>query len=65
MRFHRRIQKLEEHFFDANRLVAYSREWFAHWEGKIDRLLAGENPDLGGLPLTVVDSIIEAAEAAQ
>ena len=43
MRFHRRIQRLEEHFFDTNGLVTDSPEWHSHWEGKIDQLIAGEN----------------------
>ena len=42
-------------------LVPHSQEWFAHWERKIDQVIVGEeNVDLRGMPLEVVDSIIEA-----
>jgi hypothetical protein len=33
-------------------------------ETKIDQLIAGGRPDLNGMPLAVVDAIIEAASAA-
>jgi hypothetical protein len=62
MRLRRRIQKLEQRFFDNTGLVTHSREWFSHWEGKIDQLLSGANPDIRGIPLAVVDSIIEAGD---
>jgi hypothetical protein len=42
-----------------------SAAWFDHWESKIDRLLAGEDPDLRGMPFDVVDSIIEAGERGE
>jgi len=65
MRFLSRLQKLENHFLEISGLVPHSQEWFAHWGRKIDQLLAGENPDLRGMPLAVVDAIIEAGEKGQ
>jgi len=62
MRVHRRLQKLELQFFDGTGLAAHSREWVAHWEAKIDQLIAGEKPDLHGMPLVIVDSIIDAGD---
>jgi hypothetical protein len=61
-RFLRRLQKLERRFLEITGLVPHSREWFAHWEGKIDRVIAGEQVDLHGMPLAIVESIIEAGE---
>ena len=47
---------------DANGFVPHSKEWFNHWELRIDRVIAGEDSgELRGMPLEVVDFIIEAA----
>ena len=55
----RRIRKLESRFTDATGLVPHSKEWFEHWERKIDQVIAGEkNVDLHGMTLAVIDSII-------
>jgi hypothetical protein len=60
--YRRRIRKLESRFTDATGLVPHSKEWFEHWNRKIDQVLAGEkNVDLRGLTLEVTDAIIEAA----
>ena len=59
----RRLRKLESRLTDANGLVPHSKEWFAHWERKIEQVILGEDPgDLRGMPLAVVDSIIEAGK---
>ena len=40
-----------------------SEQWFAYWEGILDRYLAGENPaHPGRMPLEVVDRLIERAD---
>ena len=64
-RFRRRIQKLERRFLEISGFVPHSREWLAYWEGKIDELIAAEEPDLRGIPLEVVDSIIEIVERGE
>ena len=57
--YRRRIQKLESRFTDATGLVPHSKEWFEHWNRKIDQVIAGEkNVDLSGMTLAVIDSII-------
>ena len=58
----RRLRKLESGLTDTSGLVPHSKAWFANWEQKIDKVIAGEAPgDLNSLPLEVVDAIIEAA----
>jgi len=55
----RRIRKLEKRFRDATGLVPNSKESFEHWYRKIDQLIAGgENVDLSGMTLAVIDAII-------
>ena len=57
--YRRRIRKLESRFTDATGLVPHSKEWFQHWYGKIDQVIAGEkNVDLRGMTLAVTDCII-------
>jgi hypothetical protein len=47
---------------DTSGLVPHSKAWFANWEQKIDLVIAGDDPgDLHGIPIEVVDAIIEAA----
>jgi hypothetical protein len=57
----RRIRKLESRLTDNDGLVPHSKQWFAHWEQKIDQVITGDDPgDLRGIPLAVVDAIIQA-----
>jgi hypothetical protein len=57
----RRLRKLESGLTDGNGLVPHFSAWFAHWERKIDQVITGDDPDdLRGIPLEVVDAIIEA-----
>jgi len=58
-----RVRKLETRLKEASGLVPHSEQWFAYWEGILDRYLAGENPaHPGRVPLEVVDRLIERAD---
>jgi hypothetical protein len=55
-----RIRKLEGHFTVSTGLVALSTEWFAFWEARIERLVAGEAPErIGRIPIEVIDQMRE------
>ena len=57
----RRLRKLESERTDTSGLVPDSKAWFAHWEQKIDQVIAGEDRgDLRGIPMAVVDEILKA-----
>src|SRR5207247_6357585 len=45
-------------FRDATGLVPNSKEWFEHWYRKIDQLIAGDDVDLRGMTLAVINAII-------
>jgi hypothetical protein len=57
-----RLKKLESRRFDAAGLVPHSDAWFAFWEDKLDRSIAGEDVECAGFPLEVIDRIVEAAD---
>ena len=59
----RRIGKLESRNFDATGLKPHSEAWFAFWEGKLERLMAGENIGNVRIPLDVTDRMIAEADA--
>ena len=57
----RRLRKLESELTDPSGLLPHSKAWFEHWERRIDQVIAGDDPGgLRGIPLAVVDAIIEA-----
>lgn len=48
---------------DGSGLAPHSKQWFDYWGGKIDQIIAGEDPHYAGrMPLDVIDSIIAAAK---
>lgn len=58
-----RVKRLEMRLTDPTGLVPHSEAWFGHWEGILDRYLAGENPaHPGRIPLEVVDRLAECAD---
>jgi hypothetical protein len=59
----RRLRKLEIRLTDASGLVPHSEEWFEHWMQKVDEYLQGGNPDLRGMPLAAIDTLIARAGA--
>ena len=60
----RRIGKPESQRFDTTGLVPHSEAWFAYWEHKFDRCMAGEDVDMTGFSIAVTDRIVAAADAA-
>ena len=60
----RRLRKLEAGQYDSAGLVPHSEAWFEFWEDKLARSLNGEEVDLRGLTLAVVDRLVEKAERA-
>jgi hypothetical protein len=58
----RRLRKLEAEILDSHGLIPNTPEWLEFWVDKLDRLDAGEDVDLTGMTLAVVDAIIEAGE---
>ena len=61
----RRLQKLEGRLTDATGLVPHSDAWFAFWEDKLDRSMNGEDVDMSGFTLAVIDRIVEAGDRAE
>lgn len=59
----RRILKLEARNFDATGLKPHSEAWFAFWEEKLERLMAGEDIGNVRIPLDVTDRMIAEADA--
>jgi hypothetical protein len=57
--YSRRLRKLEMHFTDATGLVPHSDAWFDYWESKLGQIGTGQEPDLRGITLDVIDSIRE------
>ena len=57
----RRLRKLETRFQDASGLVPHTEAWFEHWMQKVDEVLQGGNPDLSGMPLAAIDTLIARA----
>ena len=53
----RRIRKLEARFTDTTRLVPHSEEWFSYWASKLEKLSTGEDVDLRGMTLDVLDAL--------
>ena len=58
----RRLRRLEAGILDSHGLIPNTPEWLEFWGDKLDRLDAGEDVDLTGMTLAVVDAIIEAGE---
>jgi hypothetical protein len=53
-----RIRKLEALVIPANLLAPGSEEWLAFWSDKVERLVAGEEPDrIGRTPIEVIDQM--------
>ena len=65
MNLARRIKKLESAGRDATGLVPHSEEWFAFWEDKLARSMDGEDVDMRGFTLSVIDQIVERADRAE
>jgi len=61
----RRVQNLEGRLTDATGLVPHSDAWFAFWEDKLDRSMNGEDVDMKGFTLAVIDRIVEAGDRAE
>jgi hypothetical protein len=61
----RRVRKLESQRFDATGLVPHSDAWFAFWEDKLYRSFDGEDVDMAGFSIAVIDRIVEAADALE
>jgi hypothetical protein len=59
----RRLRKLETRWTDASGLIPHTEAWFEHWMQKVDEVLRGGNPDLRGMPLAVIDTLIARAAA--
>jgi hypothetical protein len=57
--FSRRLRKLEMRFTDVTDLVPHSDAWFNYWETKLGQIGTGQEPDLTGITLDVIDSIRE------
>ena len=57
-----RLKKLEARQFDASGLVPHSEAWFAFWEDKLDRSIAGEQVECEGFTIAVLDRLVEAAD---
>ena len=58
-----RLRKLESaRRFDASGLVPHSDAWFAFWEDRLERSINGENVDVTGFSLAVIDRIVAAAD---
>jgi hypothetical protein len=55
----RRLRKLETRVLDASGLIPHSEEWFEYWVAKLDEYIQGGNPDFRGMPLSVIDTLIE------
>jgi hypothetical protein len=60
----RRLQKLEGRLTDSTGLVPHSEAWFAFWEDRLVRSMDGEDIDMRGLTLAVIDRIVEAGDRA-
>jgi hypothetical protein len=55
-----RIRKLEAQLTIRTGPAPSSNEWFAFWEARIERLVAGEAPErIGRIPLEVIDQMRE------
>jgi hypothetical protein len=55
-----RIRKLEAQVTVRTGPAPCSNEWFAFWEARIERLVAGEAPErIGRIPLEVIDQMRE------
>ena len=55
-----RIRKLEAQLPVSAGPAPCSNEWFAFWEARIERLVAGEAPErVGHIPLEVIDQMRE------
>ena len=55
-----RIRKLEAQSTLRTGPAPSSDEWFAFWEARIERLVAGEAPErIGRIPLEVIDQMRE------
>jgi len=61
----RRLRKLEGRLTDATGLLPHSDAWFAFWEDKLDRSMNGEDVDMTGFTLAVIDRIVEAGGREQ
>lgn len=61
----RRVRKLEGRWTDRTGLIPHSPEWFEYWGEKLDRSLAGEDVDLTGMTIEVMDAFIAAADAEE
>ena len=61
----RRLHKLEGRLTDATGLVPHSDGWFAFWEDKLDRSMNGEDVDMSGFTLAVIDRIVEEGDRAE
>jgi hypothetical protein len=61
----RRLQKLEGRLTDATGLVRHSDSWFAYWEDKLGRSMDGEDVDMSGFTLAVIDRIVEKGDRAE
>lgn len=61
-----RLSKLESaRRVDVSGLVPHSDAWFTFWEDKFDRSINGENVDVAGFPLAVIDWLVAAADDAE
>jgi hypothetical protein len=61
----RRLPKLEGRLTDTTGLVPHSDAWFAFWEDKLDRSMNGEDVDMKGFTLAVIDRIVERGDSAE
>jgi len=61
----RRLRKLEGRLTDATGLLPHPDAWFAFWEDKLDRSMNGEDVDMTGFTLAVIDRIVEAGGREQ
>jgi hypothetical protein len=60
----RRLQKLEGRLTDGTGLVPHSEAWFAFWEDKLLCGMDGEDIDMKGFALAVIDRIVEEGDGA-
>ncbi|MCU1326690.1 MAG: hypothetical protein JWN34_2060 [Bryobacterales bacterium] len=58
----RRVRRLEQVSTDHTGLRPHSEPWFAFWEDKLYRLMAGENIGNVMIPIAVTDRMIHGPE---
>jgi hypothetical protein len=54
----KRVQRLETQLTDGTGLRPHSREWRAHWDEQLSKIVSGEKPgEPHSIPLEIWDAI--------